>query len=74
MYMEVIVPTKMADSFINDEYNKLTPTNDLIKYPKDAPTWFSPPKEFKEYKRGNQGSKYFIDTSSGHMYIYEIQL
>ena len=74
MYMEVIVPTEMALNFIKDEYNKLKLTDDEVKFPTDAPEWFKPPSGFKEYKKGNQGSKYFINTETGHMFMYEIQL
>ncbi len=72
MYMDVKVPIEMALSFIAD--NGLQATNDDVKFPKDAPEWFNPPKDFKEYKAGNQGSKYFINTETGHMFMYEVQL
>ena len=41
--------------------------------PKNAPVWFDPPKNFEVWT-GSQGSLYFIDPESGHMYIYEVQL
>jgi hypothetical protein len=74
MYMEVIVPKEMAQSFINDEYNKLELTQETPGLPNNAPEWFKPPKDFKVYKRGRQGSIYFIDTDTGYMFIYEVQL
>lgn len=72
MYMEVIVPKEIAKHFITD--NKLVLTNDKVKYPSDAPSWFKPKKTMKEYKAGSQGSKYFIDLNTGHMFIYEVQM
>ena len=72
MYMEVKVPINMATNFITD--NKLTPIDDKIKYPADAPGWFTPTEICKEYKAGTQGSKYFIDLKTGYMFMYEIQL
>ncbi len=74
MYMEVIVPIEMALSFINDKYNRLELVDEEVKFPSDAPEWFQPPTNYKEYKGGNQGSKYFINTETGHMFMYEIQL
>tara|TARA_R100000951_G_C2630931_1_gene177627 strand:- start:547 stop:969 length:423 start_codon:yes stop_codon:yes gene_type:complete len=74
MYMEVIVPKDMALSFVNDEYNKLELVEGKINLPDDKPDWFKPPKDFKVYKRGSQGSLYFIDLDTGYMFIYEIQL
>lgn len=74
MYMEVIVPKEMALNFINDDYNKLELIEGQVNLPDDAPKWFKPPKDFKIYKRGHQGSLYFIDTDSGYMFMYEVKL
>ncbi len=41
------------------------------------PYWFKPTKNFIEYKvddNFDQGSRYFRDTLSGKVFIYEIQL
>ncbi|CAA6824281.1 MAG: Unknown protein [uncultured Aureispira sp.] len=72
LYMEVNVPVKMALDFIKD--NRLKITADEVKFPEDAPDWFQPLSSFKEYEAGSQGSKYFINTATGHMFIYEVQL
>lgn len=72
LYMEVTVPVKMALDFIED--NHLKTVNDEVKFPKEAPNWFHPSSAFKEYKAGSQGSKYFINTETGHLFIYEVQL
>lgn len=76
MYMEVILPKDMAQDFITDEYNKLELLEDkyMVNLPDDKPDWFKPPKDFKVYKRGSQGSLYFIDLDTGNMFMYEIQL
>jgi len=72
LYMEVTVPVKMALDFIED--NQLETVEDEVKFPEDAPDWFQPLKTFKEYEAGSQGSKYFINTATGHLFIYEVQL
>ena len=71
LYMELKVPTETAQNFILD--NGLEPANDKEKYPSDAPKWFNPSANLKEYA-GAQGSKYFIDVHTGHMFMYEVQL
>ena len=62
----------MATYFIKD--NGLIKVNETVKFPKDAPDWFKPPKDCGEYKAGSQGSKYFINTKTGLMYMYEVEL
>ncbi|MEM6265694.1 MAG: hypothetical protein AAGI38_24540 [Bacteroidota bacterium] len=74
MYMEVIVPKSTALNFINDSHNKLELAGDGVDLPDGAPDWFTPPKSFKVYTREWQGSMYFIDTNTGHMFMYEVQL
>lgn len=74
MYMEVIVPKEMALEFINDPYNKLELTEGKVSFPSDAPDWFKPMKDCKVYKSGQQGSLYFINIETGHLFLYEIQV
>ena len=71
LYMEIIVPVKSAKNFPAD--NKLTQADKKVMLPDDAPSWFKPPKQFKLWL-GNQGSMYFIDISTGHIFMYEVQL
>ena len=72
LYMELKVPVDMAKYFIKD--NNLQITDDELELPDDAPDWFKPPKGFKKYKAGSQGSKYFINPETGDMFMYEVQL
>lgn len=72
LYMELKVPVEMAKHFISD--NNLQITDDELEIPDDAPQWFNPPKGFKKYRAGSQGSKYFINPETGYMFMYEVQL
>jgi len=74
LYMELIIPKEMLLDFINDDYNKLELTEDEVSLPSDSPEWFKSPKDFKVYKRGHQGSLYFVNIDTGYMFMYEIQL
>lgn len=44
-----------------------------LEIPKDAPDWFSPSEDYDVWI-GSQGSLYFIDPNSGHMFFHEVQL
>jgi hypothetical protein len=56
--------------------------NDLVldtsaaTLPSDAPSWFKPKENYKVWvpPEINQGSTYYEDSLSRHMFIYEIQL
>jgi hypothetical protein len=69
LYMEIRVKPKLAGHFITD--------NQLIKgvyeLPLNAPKWFKPPKTFSVWT-GRQGSVYFINVKTGHIFMYEVQL
>ncbi len=69
MYLEVKIKPALAKIFITDnnlkrgKYKKLS----------GAPKWFKPPKNYEVWE-GTQGSTYFISTSTGHIFMYEVQL
>lgn len=69
MYLELRTP--WAKDFPHD--NGLERTDYELQIPTDAPAWFIPPDGFEIWK-GSQGSRYFIDPETGHMFIYEVQL
>jgi hypothetical protein len=69
MYLEL--KTTWAKDFAST--NNLQRTSEGPVIPKDAPTWFAPPHNYDVWS-GSQGSLYFIDTGTGHMFIYEVQL
>lgn len=71
MYMELTVPTDMAKYFCEDNNLKQTKTD--LKTPDGSPKWFNPPKGYEVWL-GTQGSKYFINPKTGHMFMYEVQL
>lgn len=58
-------------------YNSITIDKKDWTIPDDAPTWFTPSKNYLRYWRNDdfdQGCRYFCDTATGICYIYEIQL
>ena len=69
MYLEV--ETEWVKYFAKD--NNLQPAIGKVEIAKDAPKWFKPPQSFQVWL-GNQGSMYFIDTLTSHMFIFERQL
>ncbi len=68
MYLEL--EAKWAKTFAKDNGLHLGESNHAI--PNDAPKWFNPPKEYEIWE-GSQGSTYFINSNTGHMFIYEVQ-
>lgn len=75
MFLEIQAPKSWVNSFI--ALNKLAPSKDSgFVQPSEAPSWFKPTKRQIAFEPTgfSQGSTYFIDTLSGHMLIYEIQL
>jgi hypothetical protein len=73
LYLEIIATAAWRKKFI--EQNKLIETSDR-QYPKDAPTWFKPPDTYRVMKPRDfdQETRYFEDSTTNHIYIYEIQL
>jgi hypothetical protein len=69
LYMEIIIKPKLAAYFITD--NKLS--RGSYQLPVGAPKWFKPPKTFSVWT-DNQGSIYFINVKTGHIFMYEIHL
>jgi len=53
--------------------NRLQRADSERDFPNDAPNWFKPPNDYEVWK-GDQGSRYFINSATGHMFMYEIQL
>jgi len=74
VYMELIAPSQWVQQFI--EQNKLKEETEDKEIPVDAPEWFKPPPEDILWTPSGfrQGSKYFIDSSNTHMFLYEVQL
>jgi hypothetical protein len=74
VYLEIKAPSIWRKEFFKQ--NELIHTRTNLEIPSDAPTWFKPTPNFKTWvsKDSIEGSKYFEDTASGHMFIYEIQL
>jgi hypothetical protein len=69
LYMELKVKPEWTKSFA--AYNNLK--SGKYEILSDAPKWFKPPKDFEVWD-GSQGSKYFINSKTGHMFMYEVQL
>ena len=74
VYMELVAPREWIQNFI--EQNKLKVETEDKEIPRDAPDWFKPPlKDILWTPSGfGKGSKYFIDSSYTHMFLYEVQL
>ena len=69
MFLELKVKPDLAKSFITDNSLKEGKYREI----NDAPKWFKPPKDWGVWE-GSQGSIYYINLESGHMYMYEVQL
>ena len=69
MYMEIKVKPSTAKYFITDNNLKRGKYQILSGVPK----WFKPPKDYEVWS-GTQESKYYINTKTGHIYMYEVQL
>lgn len=74
MYLKLKPSKTWWNEFINQ--NSLTVDTTKWTKPDDAPSWFEPTENSKQYGQlgFSQGSRYFQDTSTGVCYIYEIQL
>ena len=69
MYLEL--RTSWAKGFASE--NGLSKAAENWKLPDDIPGWFTPPETYDVWS-GSQGSLYFIDPQTGHMFMYEVQL
>jgi hypothetical protein len=75
LYMEMTVSkkwweeVKKGNGFIRADWKKWS-------WPTDTPTWFKPPKRYEMWRFPDeyQWSRYFKDSLSDTLYIYEIQL
>jgi hypothetical protein len=75
MYLKLLPTENWLSEFLNQ--NQLKIDNDNWTVPTDAPSWFNPPNKSIRYKRDSNfdlGSRYFVEPTTGEMYIYEIQL
>ncbi len=74
MYLELTVPNDWWEGFRTQ--NKLSLTKANWDVPSDAPTWFKPPHPYQMWKLPDeyQQSRYFKDSLSDTLFIYEIQL
>lgn len=71
LYMELTVPVKTAKNFVDGNGLKEVDKKGLDKV--NGPDWFKPPKEYAEFD-GQQGSKYYINLKTGHMFMFERQM
>jgi hypothetical protein len=69
LYMEIKVKPATAKYLITD--NNLR--RGKYQMLSGAPKWFNPPKNYEVWD-GTQESKYFINSKTGHIYMYEVQL
>jgi hypothetical protein len=74
MYLELKASKSWRNEYIIQ--NNLFEANDLVEIPDDAPVWFRPDKKYRTFKPKvyQQGSASYIDTVSGKVFIYEVQL
>ena len=74
MYLELIALPLWRSEFIKQ--NNLVENKEESNIPADAPNWFKPGKKFRALVHSgfSQGSIYFEDTTTGKMFIHEIQL
>jgi hypothetical protein len=74
MYLELNPSDEWKTEFIKQ--NDLVQPKIAPKDPPDAPSWFKPTKNCKLWVPTgySQGSVYYEDTLTGHLFIYEIQL
>jgi hypothetical protein len=80
MYLELNTSKNWISEFIKQN-NLILLTSSYVDLPENAPSWFKPNSGFEvfapsEFKKGfiSQGTVCFVDTKTGHMLIYEIQL
>ena len=73
LYLEIQPSATWRKAFLKQ--NNLTLGGDR-DYPTEAPVWFKPSDNYRVWKSStsDQDSRYFEDTLSGHMYLYEVQL
>jgi hypothetical protein len=74
LYMELTAPLKWRKNFI--EQNHLVRDSTTWIAPSNAPYWFMPKTNYLKWRlyQSDEGSKYFEDTITGEMFLYEIQL
>lgn len=76
LFMELQPSPAWQKEFMQE--NKLVPIDDDDEWtvPKDAPAWFNPPKSYKVMKLPLPygESRYFVDSVTNHMFIFEIEI
>ena len=74
IYLELKTSLEWKNEFIKQNHLVQNKTNQNI--PSDAPSWFKPTESCRIWMPSGftQGSTYYEDTLSGHIFIYEIQL
>ena len=74
LYLELEVPPEWRNEFIRQ--NELVEADSQWASPADVPGWFDPPETFRVWKSSklNRDSRVFEDSTTGHMFIYDIQL
>jgi len=76
LFMELQPSPEWQHQFMRE--NKLVEIDDDDEWtvPNDAPEWFNPPKSYKTMKLPLPygESRYFIDSLTNHMFIFEIEI
>ena len=72
LFMELQASADWRNNFIN--LNELAVDDDEWSIPADAPAWFKPDNTYKVWKQPQPFAEsiYFEDTTSGKMFIYEV--
>jgi hypothetical protein len=74
LYLEMIAPKEWIEGYkLQNNFREIKVREEL---PDNIPAWFNPPKTYKTYTMGgfSDGSTFFEDSATGHLFIYEIQL
>lgn len=76
LFMELQPSPEWQHEFMRE--NKLVEIDDDDEWtiPNDAPAWFNPPKGYKVMKLPLPygESRYFVDSLTNHMFIFEIEI
>jgi hypothetical protein len=73
LYLEMQASEKWLKQFHIDD--RLTQDESIFSVPEDAPTWFRPPANYKDWRSGVQGPfEFFEDRKTGHLFVFAMQL
>jgi hypothetical protein len=76
LFMELQPSAAWQKEFMRENKLVLVDDDDEWTVPDDAPTWFAPAKSYKVLKLPLPygESRYFIDSLTNHMFIFEIEM